>query len=317
MSSPSSPISTGKVCSSCTTATAPRRTPAGRASDRNEPSSACSSMCTPTSDRRTTSSRRSPASHQSVTFSTRHPQPWSAGTGPGTSLDRRPARRRRPATARARPARRCRASSTSRARREREAESSRGRRTARGRRRRRRRRARPPRPTSPTAAPSTSSWATGAKPSPTAASTVRAWTWRNRTRTSTVAVDPELDDAPRSACAQLLGAVGLGEGPGGEDAELPAHLVLGRRRPVRVEHVALVEHGVGDLAGPRRTPVAAGSRLTVGLLQQPLEGLVPDGQGPLGLVPGERVEGLAAQPDPAAVREVPVHQLPPDPTGRR
>ena len=37
--------------------------------------------------------------------------------------------------------------------------------------------------------------------------------------------------------------------PGGsEHAELPAHLVLRRRRAVRVEQVALVEHGVRDLA---------------------------------------------------------------------
>ena len=47
-----------------------------------------------------------------------------------------------------------------------------------------------------------------------------------------------------------------------EHAELPAQLVLPGRGPVRVQHVALVEHGVGDGArrrrsGRRRRPVGA------------------------------------------------------------
>ena len=64
-----------------------------------------------------------------------------------------------------------------------------------------------------------------------------------------------------------------------EHAELPAHLVLARGRPVRVEQVALVEHGVGDGAGLRRgsstrSSAARGS----GRRQQGLDGLVPGGQ---------------------------------------
>ena len=41
----------------------------------------------------------------------------------------------------------------------------------------------------------------------------------------------------------------LGRRPGAEDAELPAQLVLLRRRPVGVQDVALVADGVGDLPG--------------------------------------------------------------------
>ena len=47
-----------------------------------------------------------------------------------------------------------------------------------------------------------------------------------------------------------LGAGGLAVVPRSEHPELPADLVLGGRRPVRVQDVALVQHRVTDRAGP-------------------------------------------------------------------
>ena len=54
--------------------------------------------------------------------------------------------------------------------------------------------------------------------------------------------------------ARLLGVV-----VGHEHAELPAQLVLLRRRPVGVEHVALVQDGVGDLPGQLQAHSRPGS----------------------------------------------------------
>ena len=72
--------------------------------------------------------------------------------------------------------------------------------------------------------------------------------------------------------------VGRGVGRRREHAELPAHLVLLRRGAVRVEHVALVQHGVGHRPSRRRR-IGRSSALLAGFLQQLLEGVVPGRQG--------------------------------------
>jgi hypothetical protein len=68
--------------------------------------------------------------------------------------------------------------------------------------------------------------------------------------------EAQLQDGVLAGFEQALGllverfrAAALGPALRGEDPELPAHLVLRRRGAVRVENVALVQHGVGDLAG--------------------------------------------------------------------
>ena len=58
-------------------------------------------------------------------------------------------------------------------------------------------------------------------------------------------------------------------GPAEQDAELPAHAVLRVVGAVRVEDVALVEHGVGE------RPHVLERRHSVGLLEQPGDRLVP------------------------------------------
>ena len=57
-----------------------------------------------------------------------------------------------------------------------------------------------------------------------------------------------------------------------QNAELPTGLVLARRCAVRVEQVALVEHGVGDGTGP--VPIRAHRDLLVSLGQQLGDGVV-------------------------------------------
>ncbi len=78
-----------------------------------------------------------------------------------------------------------------------------------------------------------------------------------------------------------------------------------RRRPVRVQHVALVEHGVGHRAG-RGEAIGrarrASSHVLAGFLQQALERLVPRRQGPLGLEPRRARRACRGEPEPAAVR---------------
>ena len=79
---------------------------------------------------------------------------------------------------------------------------------------------------------------------------------------------PRLEDAPRPDIEVSSPAPASAAPARPEDAELPAHLVLRASRAVGVEQVALVEHGVGDLAGARstwarvttRSPSAAASR---------------------------------------------------------
>ena len=51
-----------------------------------------------------------------------------------------------------------------------------------------------------------------------------------------------------------LGSRRFAEGPWRQHAELPANLVLLRRRPVRVEDVTLVDDRIGNLAGRREAP---------------------------------------------------------------
>ena len=83
---------------------------------------------------------------------------------------------------------------------------------------------------------------------------------------------------------------------GHEHAELPAHLVLPRRRPVGVEHVALVEDGIGDRLR-RREAVAspdAHSPSSPACFSSCSKRLVPRRKGPSGLVSLQKVEGVAA-----------------------
>ena len=91
-------------------------------------------------------------------------------------------------------------------------------------------------------------------------------------------------DRPRPRCASTTRSDAFGGGVGRrhEHAELPAQLVLPGRRPVRVEHVALVEDGVGDArrATVERRSVTRHSALLAGFLQQLLDGVVPRRQGP-------------------------------------
>ena len=66
------------------------------------------------------------------------------------------------------------------------------------------------------------------------------------------------------AVGPALRAVGLRPPSGRQHPEGPADLVLPRRRPVRVEHVALVEHGVGDGAAvANRSAGRAGSIMVI------------------------------------------------------
>ncbi len=134
-------------------------------------------------------------------------------------------------------------------------------------------------------------------------STARHCTCRNRTWTRGVPPGRMSTDA----VSPLRSPTRAGLGPlRREQAELPAQLVLGRVRPVRVEQVALVQHGVGDPAGRdhahRGTSVGSSSA----------ERRLPADQPAGGPVAGQRVEAVAIEPDPAAAGEVGVHHRPPD-----
>ena len=124
-------------------------------------------------------------------------------------------------------------------------------------------------------APSTSSSSTGPIHCPlaTAGRASAVCTCRHRTRTCSAARRPgSTTHSVRHRRALRRRRARLGRRH--QHAELPAHLVLPRRRPVRIQHVALVEHGVGDRAGARRTGPRA-SRLLAGFLQELLDRVVP------------------------------------------
>ena len=79
-----------------------------------------------------------------------------------------------------------------------------------------------------------------------------------------------------------------------------------RRRPVGVEHVALVEDGVGHGSRRREAVVRRGravragrahGRSSPGFLEELVEGLVPRGQAPAGLEPLQVVERVAPDAD--------------------
>ena len=106
-------------------------------------------------------------------------------------------------------------------------------------------------------------------------------TWRSCTRRNRT-LDVERASVPasrrHSVCIDQSSPPSVSANwPWRDHAELPAELVLPRRRPVGVQDVALVEHGVGDLAGPLEGRPAVGgarsahSRSLAGLLEQRLE----------------------------------------------
>ncbi len=107
-------------------------------------------------------------------------------------------------------------------------------------------------------APSTSTLSAGSKPRPSgrATSTWRCCTWRQRMRTDTVASPPG-STTTSVRIAERSRAIGLRAGRRDEHTELPSELVLAGRGAVRVQHVPLVEHGVGH--GPRVATDRSGS----------------------------------------------------------
>ena len=134
-------------------------------------------------------------------------------------------------------------------------------------------RVRLPRPTRPMSRRRRQSDSVGLKRPPSIASSMRrCWTCRQRTRTCSRGDAPGIDDA-LGAQRPPLGAVELGLALRHEHAELPAQLVLAGRGAVRVEDVALVEHGIGDRPGGGE-PVPAHSPAP-GFLEQDLQRLVP------------------------------------------
>ena len=77
------------------------------------------------------------------------------------------------------------------------------------------------------------------------------WTCRNRSSHAERACRRSRSSDALGLRARALGRVDRGVRRRHHHAELPAAAVLRRRGPVRVEHVALVEHRVGDLARTR------------------------------------------------------------------
>ena len=124
---------------------------------------------------------------------------------------------------------------------------------------------------------------------------VRCCTCRQRTRTCRTGVAPgSTMHSVRTDERSETVALGYGRD---EHAELPADLVLAGRGAVRVEHVALVEHGVGDgaCAGEAITVGAVASlTLLSGFLEQHARASRPTSAGPLGLEARQRVERGAA-----------------------
>ena len=117
-----------------------------------------------------------------------------------------------------------------------------------------------------------------------------------------LAVDHHRRPAPRP-----LGRVPLDRVGRHQHAPLPAHLVLRRARAVRVEHVPLVEHGVGDGARLRQRPRherASRSSLAT-TSSQPTSPC-------LAAVRREVVVRRPAQAQPRLAGEVRVHGLAPD-----
>ena len=94
-----------------------------------------------------------------------------------------------------------------------------------------------------------------------------------------------------------------------EDAEIPALLVLHRRRAVGIEHVALVEHGIRDLLDQRqcsrlhRLLACAG-----GFSRAPL----PRSECRAAPCTRTALEDIPAQAQPSAVRVVDLHHVAPD-----
>ena len=123
---------------------------------------------------------------------------------------------------------------------------------------------------------------------------------------------PQVRHGLPGSLQETLGQARRGLGGGGEPRrhehpELPADPVLGRRGPVGVEQVALVEHRVGHLPGdlhrhghPRVSLSSSSSASSQA------------GQGAFVLEPVQVPQRVAAQPQPARIGEVAVHQLPPD-----
>ncbi len=134
---------------------------------------------------------------------------------------------------------------------------------------------------------------------------------------------PGIDDA-LGPHRPALRAVTLAEGPGGQDAELPAGLVLLRRRPVGIEDVALVEHGVGDGVGGAEALVGGrGTEVLLGLAAPGHGSASPArfsssssawshvGSPRRALKPCKESSVSRPHPQPPAVGEVAVHGAPP------
>ena len=228
------------------------------------------------------SSRSAPGSAQSDVFSTvdrqleqapacRRPTGRSTRTTPST---RSRCRTRRPTTAPVRRAQHLDLVAGGQARTPRHGSHRRGAAAGSG---RGRSRARPPRPTATHVdavdvdGPSTG---TNAVAAVEAASTARCCTCRQRTRTCSTAAGPGIDDDLGAHASTARSRRAAAQRRRREHAELPAQLVLPRRRPVRVQHVALVEHGVGHRAGRREAIAACRVRhhaVLTGFLQQALD----------------------------------------------
>ena len=111
----------------------------------------------------------------------------------------------------------------------------------------------------------------------------------------------------------------LAPGAGMHAAERPAHLVLDRRRAVRIEDVALVQRR-GDkaieraLASPRRAPDRGVRRQR--RREDAASASSQPGHARVRLVAVEAVDGVAAQAEPRAVRIVLLHQRTPRRDGK-
>ena len=147
--------------------------------------------------------------------------------------------------------------------------------------------------------------ASGGSTSPT----TRAVRWRKRTTASKVVAG-----VPRTRHSVWLAeasppprpAVGLGIEP----AERPALAVLDRR-PIGIEDVPLVQHGVGDGVHERSVHGATGSSAAASSRSRACSQV---GMAAAAPVPVEPVEHVLAQAEPGAVRVIVIHQVAP---GRR
>ena len=250
-----------------------RASSGGSSSETNAPSSMASSVCTATSEWRTTSSRVRPGSDQSVVFSTVTATVRSApGPGRPVGRDAHEARHGSPIAH----------GPTDDAGRRRASSSHVG---AGGKHERHRRSARPSGnrgiggeidlvldgfvPRHPSRRPRRARRPADHWPSRDCRSIERRCTWRHRTRTCS------RGESPGSTTHSVRhddrsDAVVLDLGGRHQHPELPADLVLPCRRSVRVEHVALVEHRVGDRArGSER------GRSSLRFLEQMLDREVP------------------------------------------